>query len=84
MERFLPIIVEHWWFIAILGVFTIVVGAPFFAFAIKAFGMSEEMKKQRIYSDHPMVRCVIDHPFHVVAAMGIAQIIAAVSIGIFT
>lgn len=82
MERLLPVIVENWWFIAILGVFLIIVGAPFFVFAIKALGMKEEMEKQGFYPDSLMVRCVIDHPVKVVAAMGIIQILGALAIGI--
>ena len=57
------------------------IGAPFFAVAIKALGMKGEMEKQGFYPDSLMVRCVIDHPVKVVAAMGIIQILGALAIG---
>ena len=81
MERLFQVIVENWWFIANLGVFVIAIGAPFFAVAIKALGMKGEMEKQGFYPDSLMVRCVIDHPVKVVAAMGIIQILGALAIG---
>lgn len=83
MERLIKVIVEAWWFIALLGAITMVAFAPLMGWAIHALGIKKMLHANEVYQTHRLVRLFINHPSLVIALMGLIVLILGLTIGAF-